>query len=54
MDASGKHMFVIDMKSLKRIRRSFTDSERQLFNAFEQGEGATNINLYELLTELFY
>ena len=54
MDASGKHMFVIDMKSLKRIRRSLTDSELQLFNAFEQGEGATNINLYELLTELFY
>ena len=54
MDASGTAMLLIDMKTLKRIRRPLTEEERKLFNAFEQGAGATNINLYELLIELFY
>ena len=48
MDASGVCLFVIDLSNGDYVKLDFTEAEQKLFNAFELGEGATNINLMEM------
>ena len=53
MDASGEGLYLIDLNTGRYIQETFTVEEQELFNAFELGEQATNINHRELLSELF-
>ena len=53
MDASGTGLFLIDLATGRYIKLTFTQREQDLFNSFELGEDAVNINHRELLSELF-
>jgi len=53
MDASGTGLFLIDLATGRYIKLKFTPKEQELFNSFDLGEDAVNINHRELLSELF-
>jgi len=53
MDASKNALFLIDLRTGRYIQTDLTDSEKALFNRFEEGTAATTINHWELLSELF-
>ena len=53
MDASKDALFLIDLRTGRYIQTDLTPSEKERFNAWEQGTAATTINHYELLSELF-
>ena len=53
MDASGKVLFLIDLATGRYIQVFFTKEEQALFNNFDEGDKATTINHFELLSELF-
>ena len=53
MDASKDALFLIDLRTGRFLQTSLTSSEKELFNNFEEGDAATTINQWELLSELF-
>lgn len=53
MDASKTGLYLIDLSTGRYVQTRLTEAERRLFNSFEDGEHATTINLWELLSELF-
>ena len=53
MDASGQGLFLLDHATGGYVQTSLTPEEAALFNDFEKGEQATNINHWELASEVF-
>ena len=51
MDASKEALWLVDCSDGEQIQIVFTEAEKALFNAFELGHDATNINLFELWSE---
>ena len=51
MDASGKTLWLLDLQDGEHVKIMYTEKEAALFNAFEKGEAATTINLFEMWSE---